>query len=156
MALVGFTDAEPCAPVTASCPNGEGYSLSTTKNTDSTCLACGEGSFSSTNDNSACAAHSVTTCVAGEELTAGTASTEGSCTACIHGFFNPGIGGRGSSLRHGASSRCQLHTVQTCAAGQQSKAGNSFTDTTCAECEAGTFSAGGGTACGPHGSTDCR
>ena len=60
-----------------------------------------------------------------------------------------------SFLLHGPHSRCLAHSTVSCPAGTESKEGNAFEDTFCDDCEGGTFSLGGGAACGPHGSTNC-
>ena len=153
----GETDAEPCADVKPGCEPGEGYSESTGRDVDATCIACESGKFSSSDSDEECGDHEVTTCEAGQELTAGTTDSDGVCSDCARGTFNPGsFNPDGTSfLLHGPHSRCLAHSTVSCPAGTESKEGNAFEDTFCDDCEGGTFSLGGGAACGPHGSTNC-
>ena len=64
----------------------------TVVNSTSTCTACAPGTFqpldASTN---ACSAFTVTSCVPGQGLTAGTPSSDGSCGACANGTFSNGL-----------------------------------------------------------------
>ena len=139
------TDDKLCAPVTATCPPGEGYQRSTSKIGDSTCTICEEGTFSAGDDDGDCEAHTVMSCGAGEELTAGSAHRDGECSPCPATTYKSEAGAK----------PCKPHTLLSCEAGHEALEGTATTNGECVACESGEFSTGGGSACEPHGTVAC-
>lgn len=88
----GAKDAEPCVAVLAFCPIGDGYTLTDSPSANSACHGCTGGYHKSTGDNSACVAHTITACEAGEQLTPGIPSNDGSCHPCPGDTFKAGHG----------------------------------------------------------------
>ena len=128
------TDDQACAAVIASCAPGLGYSASSTNVADAVCVVCTSGTVSAAEDNNECAAHAVTDCAAGRELTPGNAHKDGACAVCAAGKFNAET----------STDPCAAHTVTSCSAGSEEIDGTSTVDSHCVSCTSGKFSTGGG------------
>ena len=109
-------------------------SASTTKVADAVCVVCTSGTVSAAEDNNECAAHAVTDCAAGRELTPGNAHKDGACAVCAAGKFNAET----------STDPCAAHTVTSCSSGSEEIDGTSTVDSHCVSCTSGKFSTGGG------------
>ena len=109
------------------------------------CNDCVTGTFSrGTASHSRCVPHTVVTCPAGQQ----SKEVRDPTTWTIHQHDGPnhlGLWYNVATRPSNGPNHLGLCALQ----------GDSSTDTTCDDCEAGTFSLGGGAACGPHGSSEC-
>ena len=130
-----------------SCPVGQGVG-DTEGSISNSCQTCTDGHFSASSTTGQCSPHTVTTCDAGEELTAGTSSVNGVCTACTAGNFQP---------ENESAGRCSAWNVTSCNAGYELTAGSASADGVCTGCGADKFQPGDNTtnACSPHTVTSC-
>ena len=96
------------------------------------CSVCKDGRYQPLDGTTnACAAHSVTSCDAGEELsTAPSASLDGACTPCPTGRYQH---------LDGVALQCAVHSVTSCDAGSELTTAPSATSNgVCTSCPHGT------------------
>merc|ERR1711871_1737942 len=130
---MGFTCDGSATKIAVACSNG-------TVRGDKSACDCNAGYFRtgsgawllSTRTYPGCTAHQTTSCPAGQELsTTPAAHTDGACTACATGTYQPS---------NGSANACTAHQTTSCPAGQElSTTPAAHTDGACTACATGTY-----------------
>ena len=97
---------------------------------ENSCKLCPISTYADELGLEVCKNHTVTSCDKGFELTAGTASSNGSCSACSAGEYQPD---------DASTDACTPYTVTSCDKGLELTAGTTSSNGSCSACSAGEY-----------------